>query len=87
MSQRAYSRFTTTFTVALAMFSALDWGITRPVEALENGLGRTPLMGWNSWNTFACGANETLIKQMADTVVSSGMKAVGYERVARDAVA
>jgi len=23
-----------------------------PVSALENGLARTPPMGWNSWNAF-----------------------------------
>lgn len=30
--------------------------------AIENGLGRTPQMGWNPWNRFGCWANETLIK-------------------------
>jgi len=32
------------------------------VSALDNGLGKTPPMGWNSWNHFACKINETLIK-------------------------
>jgi len=41
-------------------------------------------MGWNSWNTFQCNLNETLIKQMADTFVSSGMAAVGYQYVSLD---
>ena len=43
-----------------------------------NNLAPTPPMGWNSWNTFACDVNETLIKQMADKMVSSGMKDAGY---------
>jgi alpha-galactosidase len=30
--------------------------------ALNNGLGMTPQMGWNSWNKFACKINENLIK-------------------------
>ncbi|KAF8650178.1 hypothetical protein HU200_064033 [Digitaria exilis] len=34
--------------------------------ALENGLGRTPQMGWNSWNHFHCKINEEIIKQMDD---------------------
>jgi alpha-galactosidase len=38
-------------------------------------------MGWNSWNTFQCNITETLIKQVADTFVSSGMQAVGYDYV------
>jgi alpha-galactosidase len=38
-------------------------------------------MGWNSWNTFQCNLSEALIKQIADTFVSSGMQAAGYEYV------
>jgi alpha-galactosidase len=45
------------------------------------GLAATPPMGWNSWNTFQCNMDEQLIKQMADTMVSSGMQAVGYQYV------
>lgn len=41
-------------------------------------------MGWNSWNTFQCNLNETLIKQIADTIVSSGMQAAGYQYVNLD---
>ena len=47
-------------------------------------LGATPPMGWNSWNTFQCNMTETLIKQIADTIVSSGMQAVGYQYVNLD---
>ena len=32
-------------------------------------------MGWNSWNTFKCdGINEIVIKEMADTMISKGLK-------------
>jgi hypothetical protein len=41
----------------------------------------TPPMGWNSWNTFGCSPSESLIKGVADTFVSSGMAAVGYQYV------
>ncbi len=27
------------------------------VLTLDNGLGRTPPMGWNSWNKFGCNIN------------------------------
>jgi len=48
--------------------------------AWENGLARTPPMGWNSWNHFACeGIKEDLFKEMVDAMVSNGMKDVGYE--------
>lgn len=41
-------------------------------------LGKTPQMGWNSWNTFACNVDENMIREMADAMVSSGMKEAGY---------
>jgi alpha-galactosidase len=55
-----------------------------PASALENGLARTPPMGWNSWNKFGCNVSEKLIKEMADAVVTSGMKDAGYEYVVID---
>ncbi|MER5269217.1 glycoside hydrolase family 27 protein, partial [Actinosynnema sp. NPDC002837] len=40
-----------------------------PARALDNGVARTPPMGWNSWNTFGCNISETLIRQMTDAMV------------------
>lgn len=31
------------------------------VKALDNGLGTTTLLGFNSWNIFACNVNETVL--------------------------
>lgn len=45
------------------------------------GLALTPPMGWNSWNKFACNVDEKLIKEIADAMVSSGMKDAGYTYV------
>ncbi len=42
---------------------------------------QTPIMGWSSWNNFRVNINEDLIKAQADAMVSSGMKAVGYEYI------
>ncbi len=44
-------------------------------------LGKTPQMGWNSWNTFACEINEQMIRDMADTMVKTGMKDAGYNYI------
>jgi alpha-galactosidase len=55
-----------------------------PAQALDNGVGRTPPMGWNSWNTFFCNINESLIRGMADSMVSSGMRDAGYQYVVVD---
>ena len=53
-------------------------------HALDNGTGRVPPMGWNTWNTFGCNISESLIKQTADALVSSGMRDLGYKYVVVD---
>lgn len=42
------------------------------------GLALTPPMGWNSWNTFQTNINDSLVRGIADVMVSSGMKDAGY---------
>ena len=45
-------------------------------------LAQTPPMGWNSWNYFECDdINETVVKEVADAMVSSGMKDAGYQYI------
>jgi len=41
-------------------------------------------MGWNSWNKFYCGINETLIKSTADVIISSGLAKLGYTYINLD---
>lgn len=48
---------------------------------LFNGLAQTPQMGWNSWNFFACNINETVIKETADALISTGLADLGYDYV------
>lgn len=48
-------------------------------------LAPTPPMGWNSWNKFQCGSiNEHVVRQIADAMISSGMKDAGYQYVVID---
>lgn len=63
-----------TFTVGALAVSLAPTG----AAALNNGLARTPQMGWNSWNHFACDISEELIKETADAMVDSGLSKVGY---------
>lgn len=49
-----------------------------PVHAQINDLVKTPPMGWNSWNVFHENINENQIKEIADVMVSSGMRDAGY---------
>ncbi|PUZ69921.1 hypothetical protein GQ55_2G166800 [Panicum hallii var. hallii] len=48
---------------------------------LQNGLGRTPQMGWNGWNHFTCNINEQTIRQVADAMVGTGLAKLGYEYI------
>ena len=55
-----------------------------PLCALDNGLARTPPMGWNSWNKFGCNVSEKLIRGVADSMVSTGLKDAGYQYLVID---
>lgn len=59
----------------------------RSAAALDNGVGQLPIMGWGTWNLFGCwGYNwtEVDVRQMADALVSSGMKKAGYTYINLD---
>lgn len=47
-------------------------------------LAQTPPMGWNSWNKFGCDVNESMIREMADAMVTSGMRDAGYQYIVID---
>ncbi|MEV6648164.1 carbohydrate-binding protein [Amycolatopsis sp. NPDC051371] len=72
--------------VAVAAFALAASGTVlgqTPASASENGLLRTPPMGFNNWNSTQCKAdfNETMIRGIADLFVSKGLKDVGYTYV------
>ena len=54
------------------------------LNIVDNGLARTPPMGWNSWNRFGCDIDERRIRAVADAMVASGMKDAGYQYVIID---
>jgi alpha-galactosidase len=54
-----------------------------PPSVLD-GLALTPPMGWNSWNTFKDGAYDFLIRQVADAMVTNGMRDAGYRYINLD---
>ncbi|ORY39626.1 glycoside hydrolase [Rhizoclosmatium globosum] len=61
----------------LLAFTALLLAASQ-TTALNNGVGRTPAMGWNSWNRFGCNITEEIIKEHADDLVTSGLAKLGY---------
>ncbi|MEV0646377.1 ricin-type beta-trefoil lectin domain protein [Phytomonospora sp. NPDC050363] len=83
---RRFRLLSTVVSIALAAVFAATV-ITQPAApaaAHDNGVARTPPMGWNTWNTFGCNINETLIRQTADAIVSTGMRDRGYQYVVVD---
>ncbi|MGH7653448.1 MAG: glycoside hydrolase family 27 protein [Gemmatimonadaceae bacterium] len=77
----------------LAAVAAFSTGATPVTLPHDNGLARTPPMGWNSWNHFGCNVSATLIRGVADAMAANGMRDAGYQyltiddcwQVARDA--
>ena len=50
-------------------------------DSLDNGVARTPPMGWDTYNGFHGDYNDELLEMMADLLVSTGMKDAGYNRI------
>ncbi|KAL2063644.1 hypothetical protein VTL71DRAFT_5449 [Oculimacula yallundae] len=49
---------------------------------IDNGLGRTPALGWNSWNAFGCnGASASAAMTAANQFINLGLKDLGYQYV------
>jgi alpha-galactosidase len=59
-----------------ASLPKVDLPALHPVP--DNGLARTPPMGWNSWNHFNRRIDDKTVREIADAMVASGMKDAGY---------
>lgn len=82
VTMRKSARLTCVARIGLCIAAAIVLSMPRAANALDNGLAKTPPMGWNSWNKFACeGINEKVVRETADTMVSNGMKDAGYQYV------
>ncbi len=46
--------------------------------APDNGLARTPPMGWSSWNQFGDRIDEQLLLQTMDAMAANGLRDAGY---------
>ena len=44
-------------------------------------LALTPVMGWNSWNTFGENLTEALIIETAEAMIANGMRDLGYNYI------
>ena len=72
-----------------ALLLLLLLGLT---SGLDNGVGRTPVLGWNTWMTCApgdalCGhdvCNEAEVRAAAQAMKANGMQALGFNYVNLD---
>ena len=51
----------------------------------DNGLAKTPPMGWNPYNHFSGSYNESIVREHAHLFVSLGLDKLGYQYVNLDA--
>lgn len=56
-------------------------GCLATATALDNGVGRTPAMGFSSWNAYSADVNSTIMRQMVKLLQDSGLAAKGYKFV------
>lgn len=63
----------------IVFFSSISFA--QKIDTINNGLSLTPTMGWSSWNTFKKNPTEQVIREIADAMVSTGLKDAGYQFV------
>ncbi|EKX46356.1 hypothetical protein GUITHDRAFT_70739 [Guillardia theta CCMP2712] len=51
------------------------------VQALDNGVGRLPAMGYNTWNDLLCKPTDSAIRKAAVRLEGLGLAALGYTYV------
>ncbi|KAF3356922.1 hypothetical protein VDGD_04757 [Verticillium dahliae] len=55
------------------------FGLTGPFKRAQR-----PQMGWNSWNTFKLGINQTIVEGTAQALVDTGLRDAGYTYLVMD---
>lgn len=78
----------TVLAVLVALVAAVQVGLGGDSQAIawDNGLARTPPMGFNNWNATQCTPdfNAAMVESTADTLVSTGLAKSGYRYVNLD---
>jgi alpha-galactosidase len=64
----AITRSTVALALVVAAAALVPVTTGQPAQALENGLARTPPMGFNNWNAVRCNVNEAFMKRIADFI-------------------
>ncbi|MFY9947042.1 MAG: glycoside hydrolase family 27 protein [Candidatus Sulfotelmatobacter sp.] len=78
MRKRAHSLWAALLIVVLA------GGIVHNAGAEDNGLERTPVLGWSSWSFLRKNPTAALVKAQAVALQNSGLQKIGYQYVNLD---
>lgn len=68
-----------TYPVKITATNAKGKTVQMLLVEIGDKLALTPPMGWNSWNVFTKYIDEKMLIEMADAMVSSGMRDLGYQ--------
>lgn len=84
----AYNSATTAFKFDDVIVREMNWATIAIVvwlassipfrKCLDNGLAITAPMGYNTWNAFHEDIDETMVRESAEILISSGLAAAGY---------
>ncbi|MFZ0815211.1 MAG: hypothetical protein WAM78_06810, partial [Candidatus Sulfotelmatobacter sp.] len=69
---------------AALLIALLAGGILRNASAEDNGLERTPVLGWSSWSFLREHPTAALVKAQALALQNSGLQKFGYQYVNLD---
>ena len=69
---------------AALLIALLAGGILYNAKAEDNGLERTPVLGWSSWSFLREHPTAALVKAQALALHDSGLQKIGYEYVNLD---
>ncbi|KAJ6499346.1 glycoside hydrolase [Mycena sanguinolenta] len=72
---------TSSTTSSSSTTSVTGFAASAPTTPPTTLVGKTPALGWNSWNAYGCNINETKVLAAANQFVSLGLKAAGYQYV------
>jgi alpha-galactosidase len=77
-----------TSAASLVLLLAAAATAPRPAAAINNGLGRTPLMGWSTWCTEGgCSrdvCSEGELQSVAQALIDTGLQRLGWTTIAMD---
>jgi len=69
---------------AALLIALLAGGTLQNASAEDNGLERTPVLGWSSWSFLRKQPTAERMKAVALALHSSGLQEIGYEYVNLD---